>query len=75
MGIREIISGATNADGKYDDVYLPKKAGIWGSPGVDPAAVTLAAIAGTLLAGATVFRLWRARGPGARKLRRERETD
>lgn len=75
MGLKEIISGATNAEGKYDDVYIPKNTSIWGSPEGDPPIRVLTTIAGVVLAGATVFRFWRTKGPGRRKLQRELEAD
>lgn len=75
MGLKEIVSGKTNAEGKYDDVYLPKNTSIWGSPDSNLQPIVLAVIGGAAFAGATAFRLWRTRGPGRRKLQRERETD
>ena len=74
MGIREIISGAKNAGGEYDDVYLTKKVGLFGMPATE---LILDKVAGTtllILAGAFAFRLWRAKGPGKRGLRRGRES-
>ena len=73
VGLREIISGNTNSDGDYDDVYLPQNVGVVGEPATDPIIEKFAGAVFVLFAGALAFRLWRAKGPGRRKLRRERE--
>ncbi len=75
MGLREIISGATNAEGKYDDVYLPKKAGLFGTPATEPTLERYLGAALVVSAGALAFRLWRSKGPGRRKLQRARDND